>query len=60
MEKEIRAFDDNDWINDLSEIQSKLSQTEICEVIYLYGYSLKGKLFSEVLYQNEKQRPLII
>ena len=54
MDNDIRTLDDNGWINDLSEIQNKLSQTEICEIVYLYGDSLNGKLFSSVLYQNER------
>ena len=31
------TLDSNGWIDDLSEIQNKLSQTEICEIVYLYG-----------------------
>ena len=52
MDNDIRTLDNSDWIDDLSEILNKLSQTEICEIVYLYGDSLNGKLFSSVLYQN--------
>ena len=53
MDNDIRTLDNNDWIDDLSEILNKLSQTEICEIVYLYGDSLNGKLISSVLYQNK-------
>ena len=46
MDNDTGTLDDNDWIDDLSEIQNKLSQTEIFEIVYLYGDSLKGKFFS--------------
>ena len=53
MDNDIGTLDDNDWVDDLSEILKKLSQTEICEIVYLYEDSLNGKLISSVLYQNE-------
>ena len=31
------AANETEWIDDLSEIQNKLSETEIEEVIFLYG-----------------------
>ena len=48
------TLDSNCWIDDLSEIQNKLSQTEICEIVYLYGDSLNGKLLFSVIFQVEK------
>lgn len=48
------TLDSNCWIDDLSEIQNKLSQTEICEIVYLYGDSLNGKLLFSVIFQDEK------
>ena len=53
MDNDIGTLDGNDWIDDLPEILNKLSQTEIFEIVYLYGDSLNGKLFSSVFYQNE-------
>lgn len=48
------TLDSNGWIDDLSEIQNKLSQTEICEIVYLYGDSLNGKFLFSVVFQDEK------
>lgn len=54
MDNNTGTLDDNGWIDDLSEIQNKLSQTEICEIVYLYGDSLNGKLLFSVVFQDEK------
>ena len=52
MDNDTGTLDDNDWIDDLSEIQNKLSQTEISEIVYLYGDSLKGKFFSVYFFKT--------
>ena len=37
------AANETEWIDDLSEIQNKLSETEIEEIIFLYGNHWDGK-----------------
>lgn len=40
---------ETEWIDDLSEIHNELNQTEIEEIIFLYGNQLDGK-FTHGLY----------
>ena len=44
MSNNVRSFQEDDWIDDLSEIQIELDQTEIEEIEYLCRDYLKGEI----------------
>ena len=41
------AANETEWIDDLPDIQNELSQTEIEEIIFLYGNQLDGKFIHD-------------
>ena len=44
MSNNVSSFQEDDWIDDLSEIQNELDQTEIEEIEYLCRDYLQGEI----------------
>ena len=61
MNKNINSFQEDDWIDDLLEIQNELSETELEEVEFLCKDYLQGELilgsfkFCSLLFYKKKK-----